>query len=66
MDKHLDIRNLMRMSYDVKAFKDTLLRPKQRMLFTKQARRIVALDESSPVCSQSSGDEDYQDKKYIE
>ena len=36
------------------------------MLFSKQARRIVALDESSPVVSNSSGDEDYQDKSYIE
>ena len=66
MDKHLDIRNLMRMSYDIKSFKDTLLRPRQRMLFSKQARRIVALDESSPVCSQSSADEDYHDRVFME
>ena len=66
MDKHLDIRNLIRMSLDIKAFKDTLLRPQQRMLFSKQARRVIALDESSPVCSQSSGDEDYADSTFLE
>ena len=66
MDKHLDVRNLIRMSYDIKVFKDTLLRPQQRMLFGKQARRIIALDESSPVVSHSSGDEDWNDKVFIE
>ena len=66
IDKHLDIRNMLRMSYDIKAFKDTLLRPQQRMLFSKQARRYVALDESSPVVSQTSGDEEYQVDVFIE
>ena len=34
------------------------------MLLGKQARRIITLDESSPVVSCSSGDE--RDKAYIE
>ena len=67
LSRHLDIRNLVKLSLDVKAFKDTLLRPQQRMLFAKQARRVVALDaESSSVCSVSSGDEEYSDRVYFE
>ena len=49
---------MLRMSYDIAAFKNTLLRPKQRMLFNKQARRHVALDESSSAAS--SGEEEKQ------
>ena len=57
----------MKLSLDVKAFKDTLLRPQQRMLFGKQARRVVALDaETSSVCSVSSGDEEYSERVYFE
>ena len=36
------------------------------MLFSKQARRYIALDESSPVVSQTSGDEEYQPDVFIE
>ena len=54
------------MSYDIRVFKDILLRPASRMLFRKQARRNIALIESSPTCSQSSGDEEYDDKAFIE
>ena len=66
MDKQLDVRNLIRMSYDIKAFKDTFFRPQQKMLFSKQSRRIIALDESSPVVSQSSGDDDWEARVFIE
>ena len=67
LQRHLDIRNLMKMSLDMKAFKDTLLRPQQRMLFGKQARRVIALDaDSSSVCSVDSHDEEYNEKVFFE
>ena len=67
LSRHLDIRNLVKLSLDVKSFKDTLLRPQQRMLFSKQARRVVALEaESSSVCSVDSADEEYSERVYFE
>ena len=58
IDKHLDIRNLMKKSFDMKILKDLLLRPQQKILFNNQAYRFVDLDNSSDAAiSYSSSDE---------
>ena len=62
----LDIRNLMRVSVDLKILKKILLQPNQRFLFKKQAARTVLLDESSPVLSVGTDDADYNDRSAIE
>lgn len=50
------------MSADIRTFKDIIMHPGERFLFRKQARRIVSLEDSSPVLSEGSQDEDYDDK----
>ena len=66
MDKHLDIRNLIRMSHDIRALKDIIWSPPQRFLFRKQARRVISLDEDSPTCSEYSDDSGYDTRAAVE
>lgn len=67
IDKHLDVRNLIRLSNDVKVIKNLMFNVDQKKLFRKQARRHIDLDDSSsPVVSESSADEEYDHGNFIQ
>ena len=66
MDKHLDIRNLIRMSDDIRTLKDIMFNGGQRFIFRKQSRRVISLDCSTPVLSECTQDESYNDKLFLE
>ena len=52
MDKHLDVRNLINISNDVRVMKNLMFNTDQLRLFRKAARRHIDLDdESSAVVS---------------
>lgn len=67
IDKHLDVRNLIRLSNDIKILKNLIFNTNQLKMFRKQARRYIDVNnESSPVVSEDSADEEYDHHRFIE